>query len=51
MNVGPLSTRTTRASRATGKTACNYRHVEFEWSDDECRALVNSYDSCESCNW
>ena len=51
MNVGLYSTRTTRTSRATGKSASHYRHLEFECSDDECRVLVNSYDSYESYNW
>ena len=37
-----LSTRATRTSRSTGETASHYRHLEFEWSDEEGRAIVNS---------
>ena len=48
---GFLSTRMTRTSRTTGEIASRYRHLEFEWSYDEGKALVNSYDSYESYNW
>ena len=51
MKGRPQSTRTTRTSCAIGETASHYRHLEFERCYDEGRALVNSFDSCESCNW
>ena len=51
MKGGPCSIRMTRTSRATGESASHYRHLEFEHSYDEGRALVNWYDSYESCNW
>ena len=51
MKGRPHSIRTIRLSRATGESASHYKHLEFEWSYDEGRALVNSCDSYESCNW
>ena len=51
MERGPQSTRTSHASRATtGETASHYQHLKFEWSCEEGRALVNSYQSYESYN-
>ena len=40
-----------RTTRTTGETASHYRHLECEWSYEEGRALVNSYDSYDSYNW
>ena len=38
----------TRTCHATGESTSHYRHLEFERSYDEGRALVNWYDSYES---
>ena len=45
MKGRPQSSRTTRTSRTTGESASHYRHLEFERSYDEGRALVSVLDA------